>query len=161
MQKSFLNLLCFCSLFVSAVVFSADGWKPTQVLKPVDEAKWIANVKNHRTSDGSSVREVLAYVEKMRRSQFKVEKFDIGYNGATGKPDFVSISYWIGKNRKDGDQFVDLGYPMTKEGVIATLDLKDQPMLSALEKGRDAFLREVDAFYAENCLQPGSAEKSC
>jgi hypothetical protein len=73
-------------LFLSSVAMSAGAWKPA-VLKPNEEIKWIANVKGRQTADGFSVRDVLAYVERVRPRQFKVAKIDIGYNGATGKPD--------------------------------------------------------------------------
>ncbi|PFH11772.1 hypothetical protein BCF11_4230 [Collimonas sp. PA-H2] len=160
MKESTLKLVFFCGLLVSSVALSAGVWKPA-VLKPSDEAKWILNVNNHQTADGSSVRDVLAYAERVRPRQFKVAKIDVGYNGATGKPDSVFIGYWIGRNRKEGDQFIDLGYPMTKNGAIATIDLKDRPTLTALEKGRESFLHEIDSIYSENCVQPGTTERLC
>lgn len=149
----FLALLC--AHWTTASAFS----KP-KVLPAAVEAKWIQAVKQHRTKDGATVSEVLAYAEKMRPRAFKAGRFDVGYNGATGVADTVAIAYWIGAKRSPDDAFVDLGYPMSPDGkVLAPLSAEETS--AALEAGRDAFLRAVDETYRATCRPDPDDAPSC
>jgi hypothetical protein len=98
----------FVSLAPMALAIGGDHANP-KVLPSREERHWIDAVKNHRTMDGATVLQVLQYAEQLRPSEFKFEFNGVGYNGATGAPDGVSISYWIGAKRLKDDYFVDLG----------------------------------------------------
>ncbi|BCZ85528.1 hypothetical protein PTKU64_92030 (plasmid) [Paraburkholderia terrae] len=127
-----------------------------KVLAPAVEAKWIESVKTHRTKDGATVAEVLAFAQKMRPREFKAGRFDVGYNGATGAAESVAIEYWIGSKRLPDDAFADLGYHMSPDGkVLATPS--EEATSAALEGGRAAFLRAIDETYHETC-RPDQAE---
>ncbi|PCE29899.1 hypothetical protein BZL54_24120 [Burkholderia ubonensis subsp. mesacidophila] len=133
--------------------------KPKALPAPV-ESKWIQAVKQHRTKDGATVSDVLAYAEKMRPEKFKVGRFDIGYNGATGAAQSVTITYWIGTLRSSDDAFVDLGYAMSPDGRVMPVPSAEH-LAVALEGGRKAFLRAVDKTYLEVCQADPDHEPSC
>jgi len=129
---------------------AAATYANPRILPNAVEAKWIQTVKNHRTKDGSTVSDVLAYAQLMRPRKFKAGRFDVGYNGATGRPETVAIAYWIGAKRSPDDAFVDLGYRMSPAGQVLSVPT-DEAFTRALESGRDAFLRAVDDAYRETC----------
>lgn len=155
-----MRAILVMALIIPISGFSApQGWKP-KLLSPSQESRWIKNVKSHKTADGSTVAEVLAYVQQLRPHQFKVSEISIGYNGATGEPDVVTIGYWIGKKRRSDDAFVDLGYAVTKEGHIKPV-AENEPTLVALEGGREVFLHEIDVIYATTCKPDPREKPSC
>ncbi|MBI3229878.1 MAG: hypothetical protein HYZ45_06780 [Burkholderiales bacterium] len=153
------------ALFVGWVAIACSstaaqqGWKP-KLLSRADEARWIQTIKMHKASDGATVAEVLSYVEHMRPRQFKVSEISIGYNGATGEPDTVSISYWIGRKRSADDAFVDLGYNMTRDGKIKAVS-EEATTLKALEQGRESFLREIDSICKMTCHSEPNEKPRC
>jgi hypothetical protein len=134
----------------------AATYPKLKVLPSAMEAKWIQSVKHHRTKDGSTVSEVLAYAERMRPRKFKAGRFEVGYNGATGSAETVGIGYWIGAKRSPDDAFVDLGYHMSSAGQVMPVP-NDEAFASALEGGRDTFLRAVDETYRETCAPDPNA----
>lgn len=117
-------------------------------------------VRHHKTRDGATVAEVLAYVQMMRPRRFRTGSIEIGYNGATGAAAVVAIGYWIGAKRLPGDSFVDLGYDMNADGSIKPV-APDQLMLVALEDGRDLFLQAVDEVYESECRPDADKPPSC
>ncbi|MDN7877214.1 hypothetical protein [Burkholderia aenigmatica] len=129
-------------------------------LPAATEDNWIQAVKRHRTKDGATVAEVLAYAEKMRPRIFKAGRFDVGYNGATGAASSVSIGYWIGSKRAPDDAFVDLGYSMSPDGRVMPVS-RDEHTATALENGRKAFLRAVDDAYRDTCLSDPDHPPAC
>lgn len=149
----FLALLCTHWATASAL-------PKLKVLPAAVEAKWIQAVKQHRTKDGATVSDVLAYAEKMRPHKFKAGRFDVGYNGATGAPVSVGIGYWIGAKRLPDDAFVDLGYPMSADGRVMTPP-SEEATSAALEGGRETFLRAVDETYRETCRPDPNDAPSC
>lgn len=150
-----LTLVLLCSEWCFAAAFT----KP-KILRPAIEAKWIANVKHHRTKDGRTVEEVLAYAAKMRPRKFKVGKFDVAYNGATGTANTVAIGYWIGLKRSPDDAFVDLGYHMSSSGQVMAVP-PEEVFTTALENGRDTFLRAVDDAYRMECMSDPDGSQTC
>ncbi|WP_446901096.1 hypothetical protein [Burkholderia sp. YIM B11467] len=131
-----------------------------KVLPAATEANWIQTVKRHRTKDGATVSEVLAYAEKMRPRVFKAGRFEVGYNGATGVASSVSIGYWIGTKRAPDDAFVDLGYSMSPDGRVMPVPPEEETA-TALENGREAFLRAVDEAYRDTCLSDPDHPPAC
>lgn len=147
----------FTILSVTASSLSAQDHPKLKLLSKAAETNWINAVKHHRTQDGSTVAEVLAYAQKMRPKEFKVGSFDIGYSGADGEPSSVAIGYWLGVRRLADDSYADLGYNMSRDGQIEPVR-NEEIMTTALEGGRDQFIHAVDDAYAANC-QPSPHEK--
>ena len=148
------SLICLLLLGALALCCNAPALAqdhaPIRALSKADDARWISTVRTHRTQDGSTVAEVVAYVERMRPRRFKAGSFEVGYNGATGMAESVAIGYWLGARRAPGDSYVDLGYEMTPAGAIQPVAV-DEVMTTALEDGRQAFLRAVDEAYRRDC----------
>jgi hypothetical protein len=126
-----------------------------KVLAPDVAVAWTQTVNSHKTADGSMVSQVLDFVQAKRPTKFKyralVGEDDIGYEGATGEPSVVSITYWIGKKRGEGENYVDIGYNMTPQGRVITPTEKDTPATLALEGGKQSFLKWLDQAYQEDC----------
>lgn len=146
---------CLCGS--GSTLFAAPKLK---ILPAATEAGWIQSVKRHRTKDGATVAEVLAYAEKMRPRVFKVERIEVGYNGVTGIADAVTIGYWIGSKRAPDDVFVDLGYSMSPDGHVMPVS-PDEHTATALESGRNAFLRAVDDTYRDTCRSDPDHPPAC
>ncbi|WP_186075048.1 hypothetical protein [Burkholderia gladioli] len=128
-------------------------------------AAWARAVDSRKTGDGSTVSQVLAYVQTKRPSRFKYRPLaggdDIGYSGATGEPSSVSITYWIGSKRGEGDSYVDLGYDMTPQGQVISPSGKTTPAILALEGGKQSFLKWIDNAYDEDCQDMETHELTC
>lgn len=122
-----------------------------KILPAATEANWIQTAKQHWTKDGATVAEVLAYAEKTRPRVFKAGPIEVGYNGASGVADAVTIGYWIGTKRTPDDAFIDLNYAMSPDGRVMPVS-PDAQTTTALENGRLAFLRAVDDAYQDTCL---------
>lgn len=151
LMRSLASILLFGALALcSTAPALAQDHAPIRALSKADDARWISTVRTHRTQDGSTVAEVLAYVERMRPRRFKAGSFEVAYNGATGMADTVAIGYWLGARRAPGDSYVDLGYDLTPAGAIRSV-AADEVMTTALEAGRQAFLRAVDEAYRRDC----------
>jgi len=73
-----------------------------------------------------------------------------GSDGGTGAADTVAIGYWIGVKRLSDDAFVDLGYHMSPDGEVMAVP-SEEVTSTALEGGRDTFLRAVDQTYRITC----------
>lgn len=160
-KLSLLIVLTITSaLYLAAGSLSALDRPKLKLLSKTAEAQWIAKVKHHKTHDGATVAEVLAYAEKMRPKQFKTGEIGVGYGGATGEPSGVYIGYWLGAKRLDGDSYVDLGYEMTPDGQIKPVS-NDEVMTTALEGGRTAFLHAVDDAYTLNCHPDPDEQPDC
>ncbi|KVZ78623.1 hypothetical protein WL24_22410 [Burkholderia ubonensis] len=153
-------LLAFTLVLLCSEWGFAAALTKAKILPPSVEAKWIANVKHHRTKDGRTVEDVLAYVEKMRPRKFKAGKFDVAYNGATGTADTVAIGYWIGLKRSPDDAFMDLSYHMSPTGQVMAVP-PEEVFTTALENGRDTFLRAVDDAYRMDCLSDPDRSPTC
>lgn len=141
--------LCALMLFCSAPALAGDH-APIRALSKADDARWISTVRTHRTQDGTTVAEVLAYVERMRPTHFKAGGFEVAYSGVTGLAESVAIGYWLGARRRPGDSYVDLGYGMTPGGAVRPVPT-DEVMTTALDGGRATFLRAVDDAYRSEC----------
>lgn len=150
MKRRTLTSIIAIMLSASSLI-TVQAYAKPKVLSSVVEAKWIQAVKNHRTRDGATVSEVLAYAQKMRPRQFRAGSFDVGYNGATGQAETVAIAYWIGAKRAPEDAYVDLCYPMSSNGQLLPVPA-DEALATALEGGRDAFLRAIDEAYRNDCI---------
>jgi hypothetical protein len=138
-------------------------WKAHE-LSPAEEKRWIDAVKNHKTSDGATVMEVLKYAEKMRPKRFKLAEIQIGYN-YSGEPDEVMISYFIGMKRLDGDDYT-IGYEIKRNGKEIELSVPknsvtDDTPINALEGGRDSFLLKIDQLYKDDCIDFETHAKLC
>src|SRR5262249_6213933 len=124
---------------------------------------WIEAVKNHRTTDGATVIEVLQYAEVLRPEQFKIGEFDIIYDQA-GEPVGVDIGYFIGLKRGKDDEFIDLAYNIAKYGGTIELVIRDHPAsapTTAIEGGRRSFITYVDQVYKDTCIDRKSGAKLC
>ncbi|MBW5287213.1 hypothetical protein [Burkholderia gladioli] len=51
----------------------------------------------------------------------------------------MSITYWIGSKRGEGDSYVDLGYDMTPQGQVIPPSGKTTRAILALEGGNNHF----------------------
>lgn len=138
------------------------NWKAHE-LPPDEEKRWIETVKTHKTLDGATVMQVLKHAEQMRPKQFKLAAIEVGYNGATGEPESVMISYFIGMKRLDGDDY-SIVYEIKRNDKKIKLSLAkrtyDTPF-NALEAGRDSFLLMIDDLYRDTCIEPKTNAKLC
>lgn len=159
MSRMYPRTIAMLVIFAS-LNLSAEDRPKLKVLPKAIEAQWIDTVKHHRTQDGATVAEVLAYVQKMRPSEFKTGSFDVGYNGADGEASGVYIGYWLGAKRLPGDSYVDLGYDMTPDGQVKPVS-SDEVMTTALEGGRDRFLQAVDEAYTLDCHPDPDEKPDC
>lgn len=172
----------FACVAASAALFSACGDSDSQATEPAlsqattapakaedlssDMATaWVRAVDSRKTEDGSTVSQVLAYVQAKRPSRFKYLPLaggdDIGYSGATGEPSSVSITYWIGAKRGEGDSYVDLGYDMTPQGQVVAPSGKTTPAILALEGGKQSSLKWIDNAYDEDCRDMETNKLTC
>ncbi|MGS1041728.1 hypothetical protein [Burkholderia glumae] len=138
--------------------------KPKELSSDMATA-WVQAVDSRKTEDGSTVSQVLDYVQAKRPSRFKYRPLagsdDIGYSGATGEPSSVSITYWIGSKRGEGDSYVDLGYDMTPQGQVIAPSGKTTPAILALEGGKQSFLKWIDNAYDEDCRDMETNRLTC
>lgn len=110
--------------------------------------------ENMRTKDGSTIGMVLRDVERLRPKKFKlVNGFDLNYS-FDGRLSGVSVCYWIGEKRTDDDAYCDLGYRLSADKTSLeheydslSQDEIDALTLTALEFGKESFLRHVDRRY--------------
>ncbi len=101
----------------------------------------------------------------MRPKRFKLATIEIGYNGASGEPDAVMISYFIGMKRLDGDTY-SIGYDIKPNGKEIQLSIAKNPYtndtpINALEGGRNSFLLKIDELYKDTCIDPDTNAKLC
>ena len=61
---------------------SGEDFAKPKLLPPSEEKRWLDAVKNHVTTDGATVLQVLEYTEKMRPDKFKFAISAVGNNGA-------------------------------------------------------------------------------
>jgi hypothetical protein len=136
-----------------------------KLLTPAVAAVWVQAVNGHTTADGSTVAQVLAYAHAKRPGKFAYRALtgedDIGYNGATGEPDGVSLMYWIGSKRSPDDSYVDIGYSMTPQGQVIAPTVSDKPAILALEGGRQSFVKWVDEAYEQDCRDLQTNKFTC
>jgi hypothetical protein len=130
-----------------------------QPLNPDEEKKLIQAAQNQVTKDGATVLQVLRYVEKMRPKEFKIASFEVLYSW-NGKPNNVGICYWIGAKRLDEDQYCDIAFSFSPDHKLfkpevgsATEDQQQYLTVINLLKGRDVFLRNIDEFYQQTCVE--------
>ncbi|WP_143066198.1 hypothetical protein [Burkholderia cepacia] len=186
MHKFFPHLMqrkpFFICVAASAVFLSACGDKESHAtgqttaqattapakakeLTPDIAAAWAHNVNSHKTADGSTVMQVLAYVQAKRPAKFKYRALvggdDIGYDGVTGEPRAVSITYWIGSRRGEDENYVDIGYDMTPQGQLISPSEKGTPATLALEGGKQSFLKWLDQAYEEDCRDVETRKFTC
>ncbi|MCM2552708.1 hypothetical protein [Burkholderia glumae] len=163
-------LLSACGDSDSQTTVQASSQAPAAPVKakelsPGMATAWVRAVASRKTEDGSTVSQVLAYVQAKRPSRFKYRPLagddDIGYSGATGEPGSVSITYWIGSKRGDGDSYVDLGYDMTPQGQVIAPSGKTTPAILALEGGKQSFLKWIDNAYDEDCRDMETNKLTC
>lgn len=128
-------------------------------------ATWARAVSNHKTADGATVDQILAYAQAKRPAKFKYRALvgddDIAYGGATGEPESVSITYWIGSRREDGENYVDIAYDMTPGGHVIEPTANSTPALLALEGGKQSFLNWLDRAYEEDCRDLQTGKLTC
>ncbi len=96
--RSIISAIFFTFLSHAAFAEPPTSWKAHE-LPPAEEKRWIETVKTHKTTDGATVMEVLKHAEQMRPKRFKLAAIEVGYNGASGEPDSVEISFFIGMKR--------------------------------------------------------------
>src|SRR4051794_29982258 len=101
MLKCMTRLLVTGLACVCVVSFAAAEWK-AKVLPKDEEARWVDAVKEHKTLEGTTVSEVLQFVEKLRPRELKVGEIAAGYN-TTGNPGGVTVCFWIGLKRLPDD----------------------------------------------------------
>jgi hypothetical protein len=145
---------------------SGEDFAKPKLLPPREEERWVDAVKNHVTTDGATVLQVLQYTEKMRPDKFKFAFSGVGYNGATGEPDGVPISYWIGAKRLKDDYYVDLGYDIERDGqnikvIVPKNPYDTETTVHALEGGRNSFLLYIDKTYDDICIDAETKTKLC
>lgn len=155
------------SFGATSPVVAGDLAKP-KLLPAREEKLWVGAVMSHKTFDGATVLQVLQYTEKLRPEKFKFVVSGVGYNGATGEPDYVVINYWLGAKRLPDDEYVDLGYEVKRVGpnlIVSMPGNPDAPEVEttgkALEAGRDSFLLYIDKSYEESCIDPETKAKLC
>lgn len=151
----FLSAFALCILATAAhAEFKAN------ILPKEQEAKWVAAVQALKTRDGSTIGETLAFVTKMRATQFKVKEISPGY-GQDGNAHGMNVCYWIGEKRLKGDEYCNTGFRLNVDGaaIVATPD--DDDGTNALMGGRDAWLRYVDDGYTTDCIDPETHRKMC
>lgn len=163
-QRSIVSVMIFTFLSHAAYAAPPMGWKAHE-LPPAEERRWIETVKNHKTHDGATVMEVLKHVEQMRPKRFKLAGIEVGYNGASGEPAGVMISYFIGMKRLDGDSY-SIGYDINLNGkeiqlIVPKNPLTDDTPMNALEGGRDSFLLKIDELYKDTCIDSDTNAKLC
>jgi hypothetical protein len=163
--RSIVSAFFFISMSQAAYADPPKGWKAHE-LSPAEEKRWIDAVKNHKTSDGATVMEVLKYAEQMRPRRFKLGTIDVGYGGATGEPDGVGIGYFIGMKRLDGDSYTDLWYDIKLNGkeisvIVPKNPVTDDTPINSLEGGRDSFLLKIDQLYKDDCIDFETHAKLC
>lgn len=154
-------LACF---FASPIL--AQDHAKAHLLSEAEEKLWIEAFKNHPTMDGATALQVLQYAEKMRPTKFKFGSIDVGYGGDTGEPASVSVDYWIGAKRLEGDAYSDIGYDVERQGssikiVKPTSDELSHPTMTAFERGRTEFILYIDKMYAEECFDFKTKAKIC
>ncbi|MGH6838101.1 MAG: hypothetical protein ACREDT_04740 [Methylocella sp.] len=162
--RSIVSAILFTFLSHAAYAEPPTRWKAHE-LPPAEEKRWIETVETHKTTDGATVMEVLKHAEQMRPKRFKLAAIQVGYNGASGEPDAVVISYFVGMKRLDGDSY-SIGYDIKLNGKeiqlsVPRIPATDDTPINALEGGRDSFLLKVDEFYKDTCIDPDTNAKLC
>ncbi|MCJ2133299.1 transcriptional regulator [Methylobacterium sp. J-026] len=141
------------------------GWKP-DILSDAEERRWIAAVEGRATADGATVIQVLQHAENLRPTRFKVASIAPFWTGAGGAPAGVGIGYWIGSKRLEGDAYGNLSFNVRRDGgslvvSVAEDDRAPRTIVTALERGRDAFVAYVDQMYQDTCIDTETREKFC
>lgn len=157
-------LIVILTLNFSGYVFASKAKEPS----PQESARIISLAKDRKTSDGASVMEVLRYAEKLRKGKFKIAgDFELNYD-SDGNLSGINICYWIGAKRLSGDEFCDIAYDISADRKsitpsVGSLPQEQQESLTIIrvERGRDAFLKEVDQRYIGECIDPDTKKKFC
>ncbi|MGZ9724260.1 hypothetical protein [Rhizobium miluonense] len=155
----------FFLIGISAIAIGSELAKP-KLLAAKEEKRWVSAVESHQTMDGATVLQVLQHAAKLRPTKFKFELNDVGYNGESGEPVGVGISYWIGAKRLKDDYYVDLFYDIEPDGanlkvVVPQTQFTQDTIIEALEGGRDSFLLYIDKMYTTECIAPETKAKLC
>lgn len=124
------------------------------------QQRLIETVQQRVTADGATVAEVLAYAEQERPDLFKVSDLQVQYDPTGSAPEAVTITYWIGSNRKRNDSYVDLSYALNPKGQVQPI-ARSAMTLRALEAGKQAFVQQIDAIYAMACKPFPESKAKC
>lgn len=154
--------LAFAIICQATFADPPKGWNAHE-LSPAEEKRWIETVKTHKTRDGATVMGVLKYAEQMRPTRFKLGPIDVVYGGDDGEPDGVAIDYFIGMKRLKDDAF-SIIFEIIRKGKEIEIHIpweRGYDNVTALETGRDAFLRMIDEVYGEECIDIKTNEKLC
>jgi hypothetical protein len=145
---------------VSPALYADNAPHKPHALSAAEERKWIAAFESHAASDGATALEVLRFAEKMRPREFKLSSIEVGYNGATGEPDAIVIFYWTGQMRLPGDRY-SAGYDVHRTGDQLVLTPEVDDVSQSIERGRQAFMEQMDSKYDLDCVDPDTHRKSC
>lgn len=162
-----LALLVFLVASEGVPAFADEPSKAQEL--PADVAAALkAQARDMKTDDGSTVIEALRYAEQMRPNVFKLAgPFEFGYSedGTLGS---LYGCFFIGMKRLPDDTYCAIQWEVTKDhkSLVALLErTRENAMrystMYALMDGRDAFLREIDDMYHENCIDSKTGEKLC
>lgn len=124
------------------------------------QQRLIHSIQQRPTADGATVAEVLAYAEQARPELFKVSEMQVQFDPSGGAPEAVTITYWIGSNRKRNDSYVDLSYALNPKGQVQPIP-RSAMTLRALETGKLAFVQQIDAIYAMACKPFPESKAKC
>ena len=161
-----LLFVCGGALAQDVPTDTPENWaKRVRPLAAVDEERWINTFKAYKTADGSTILQVLQFVEKLRPKAFKFffGEESIGYAYVTGLPISVGVNYYLGIKRQPSDHY-GIGADVKIEGSDAiTLAFQEVPGSGneALLSGRDAFLRYIDQHYSEVCIDAETKRRLC
>lgn len=158
MAKIIIPLIALSLIYSDA---TAQNVAKAKTLSPQDELKWINAVERHKTDDGAAVLAVLQFVQHVRPTEIKFGNFDVAYNGATGLPEAVVISYWLGMKRLPDDGYINLSFNVNTSSPGLDIKPTAWPFSSALQKGRDAFLAAVDEEYEDECIDAETKRHLC
>jgi hypothetical protein len=157
------RVLAVCALV--CLIAQAD-WAASQVripnaLSEPEERNLIETWKSQKAADGATFLDVLKFAQSMRPKQFKYGDIEVNYGSAPG----IGVQYYNGAKRLDGDAF-NLFFETKVDGSKYVITTKMAPELGrelefSLARGRDAFLREVDAEYQLLCVVPATKKLLC
>ncbi len=160
-MKGKRRLLAAAMIVASTMTHAAAPMIHT--LPPAKEAAWTSAVQALETADGSTVLQALQYAEKLRPTKFKVD-YGGAYQGVTGDPIGISIDFWIGQKRLDGDSYAilfDVKEVDGKPSITFPTTPGSGSAAEALMAGRDSLLQFIDENYRENCIDPEGDAKLC
>ena len=132
-------------------------------LSDAEEARLRHLVEQHRTADGATVTDVLRHAATLRPRAFKPAEVVVVYDSEKNLSG-VRVCYFLGNKRLKDDDICDVSYGVSADRksvspILSGTGLPDTAQ--AMEGGRDAFLRAIDAAYEEACIDADTHRRSC